>query len=108
EFLSDVQGELLDALDIRRARRSMTGKDTAIPTTYLLDRAGVVRWVYRAERWRGRPHPQEALDAIRALSVPAPAEAAQMNRSYFYCVRDRILLSRRGGQEGTRTNFSIA
>ena len=81
EILSDVQGELLDALDIRQARRSMTGKDTAIPTTYLLDRAGVVRWVYRAESWRVRPHPQEALDAIRALSVPAPAEAAQMNLS---------------------------
>jgi peroxiredoxin len=73
EFLSDVEGGLLDALGIRQARRSMTGKDTAIPTQYLLDREGVVRWVYRAGTWRVRPHPREALDAIRGLRDPAPA-----------------------------------
>ena len=73
EFLSDEKGELLDALDIRQPRRSMTGGDTAIPTQYLLDREGVVRWVYRAESWRIRPHPREALDAIRELPDPAPA-----------------------------------
>lgn len=67
EFLSDERGELLDALNIRQAHRSVTGKDTAIPTQYLLDREGVVRWVYRAENWRIRPHPQEALRAIREV-----------------------------------------
>jgi peroxiredoxin len=56
EFLSDVRGELLDALDIRQAHRSPTGKDTAI-----------VRWVYRAETWRIRPHPRLALEAIREM-----------------------------------------
>ena len=67
EFLSDERGELLDALNIRQAHRSVTGKDTAIPTQYLLDREGVVRWVYRAENWRIRPHPREALRAIREV-----------------------------------------
>jgi peroxiredoxin len=67
EFLSDEQGELLDALDIRQAHRSVTGKDTAIPTQYLLDRDGIVRWLYRTETWRVRPHPREALEAIREL-----------------------------------------
>ena len=76
EFLSDERGELLNALDIREAHRSMTGKDTAIPTQYLLDREGVVRWVYRAESWRVRPHPREALDAIRKLPNPTPPTAA--------------------------------
>ena len=75
EFLSDERGELLDALDIRQAHRSMTWKDTAIPTQYLLDRDGVVRWVYRAETWRIRPHPREALKAIREMHGTAPAAA---------------------------------
>jgi len=77
EFLSDEKGELLDALDIRQPRRSMTGGDTAIPTQYLLDRQGVVRWVHRAETWRVRPHPREALDAIRALPGPGAAANAE-------------------------------
>lgn len=66
ELLSDERGELLDALEIRQAHRSPTGQDTAIPSQYLLDREGIVRWVYRTENWRIRPHPQEALRAIHA------------------------------------------
>jgi peroxiredoxin len=73
EFLSDEKGELLDALDIRQPHRSMTGGDTAIPTQYLLDQEGVVRWVHRAETWRVRPHPREALEAIRALRYAGSA-----------------------------------
>jgi peroxiredoxin len=75
EFLSDERGELLDTLDIRQAHRSVTGKDTAIPTQYLVDRDGIVRWVYRAETWRVRPHPREALQAIRELHRTAAAAA---------------------------------
>jgi peroxiredoxin len=77
ELLSDERGELLDALDILQAHRSVTGKDSAIPTQYLLDREGVVRWVYRAESWRVRPHPREALEAIRGLRHRASAAAGQ-------------------------------
>ena len=63
EFLSDANGELLDALDIRQSYRSPSGQDTAIPTQYLLDAAGLVRWLYRAETWRIRPDPREVLQA---------------------------------------------
>lgn len=70
EFLSDAKGELLDALDIRQANRSATGQDVAIPTQYLLDQEGIVRWYYRAATWRVRPHPQEALRAIQSLAPP--------------------------------------
>ena len=75
EILSDERGELLDALDIRHARRSATGKDVAIPTQYLVHRDGVVRWFYRDESIRLRPHPREALAAIRE-SVSIPREVA--------------------------------
>ena len=71
EFLSDERGDLLDALDIRHAHRSATGKDVAIPTQYLVGRDGVVRWVYRDESIRLRPHPRAALAAIReSVRVP--------------------------------------
>ncbi len=71
EILSDQRGELLDALDIRHARRSATGQDVAIPTQYLVHRDGVVRWFYRDESIRLRPHPREALAAIReSVSTP--------------------------------------
>lgn len=67
EFLSDARAELLDALDIRQPHRSPTGQDNAIPTQYLLDREGTVRWFHRAETWRIRPHPREALQAAELL-----------------------------------------
>ena len=71
EILSDERGELLVALNIRHASRSATGKDVAIPTQYLVDRDGVARWVYRDESIRLRPHPREALSAIReSVGVP--------------------------------------
>lgn len=70
EFLSDAKAELLEALDIRQAYRSPTGQDNPIPTQYLLDREGIVRWFYRAETWRIRPHPREALEAIQLLMSP--------------------------------------
>ena len=71
EFLSDERAEMLDALDIRHAHRSATGKDVAIPTQYLVHRDGVVRWVYRGDSIRLRPHPREALAAIReSVSMP--------------------------------------
>ena len=70
EFLCDAKGELLDALDMRHARRSPTGQDNAIPTQYLLDREGIVRWGHRAETWRIRPHPREALQGSQRIILP--------------------------------------
>jgi peroxiredoxin len=71
EFLSDERGELLDALDIRHARRSATGKDVAIPTQYLVRRDGVVGWFHRDDSIRSRPHPREALAAIQESGAGA-------------------------------------
>ena len=74
EFLSDTKGTLLDALDIRQSHASLTGDDVAIPTQYLIDREGIIRWVYRASTWRLRPHPREALAAISTF-LPAESHA---------------------------------
>ena len=83
EFLSDERGTLLDALDIRQVHRSATGKDTAIPTQYLLDRQGVVRWLYRADNWRIRPHPREALRAIQGLESET---ARDLTKAQIDCI----------------------
>ena len=77
EILSDHKGKLLDALQIRQPHASMTFEDVAIPTQYLLDQGGVVRWFHRADTWRIRPHPKEALQAIARL---LPQQAPQMQR----------------------------
>ncbi len=69
EFLSDAKADLLEALDIRQMHRSATGEANAIPTQYLLDREGIVRWFHRGESWRVRPHPREALQAIGLLTA---------------------------------------
>src|SRR5262249_38264240 len=75
----DERGQLLDALDIRQAHRSVTGKDTAIPTQYLLDREGVVRWFYRSETWRGRPAPRGGVEGA-AAGTPVVKEGVSVRR----------------------------
>jgi peroxiredoxin len=71
EFLSDPDSHLLDALAIHQMHRSPNGED-AIPTQYLLDHEGIVRWFHRSETWRVRPHPREALQAIALLAPATP------------------------------------
>lgn len=73
EFLSDANGGLLDALGIHH--RHWPAMDSVIPTQYLLDRAGKICWLYRADTWRIRPHPGEALQAIAGLKRRVPSEA---------------------------------
>jgi peroxiredoxin len=66
EFLSDPDCVLLDALGIRH--RQWPGVTSAVPTQYLVDETGIVRWFHRTETWRVRPHPSEALRAIEAFA----------------------------------------
>jgi peroxiredoxin len=75
EFLSDPKGVLLDALDIRQSHASMTGDDVAIPTQYLVDRDGVVRWLHRDTTWRVRPQPQAVLQESVRNGVRPPGNS---------------------------------
>lgn len=74
EFLSDSNGRLLDALDIRH--RSWPGIESAVPTQYLVDANGIVLWYHREETWRVRPHPREALRAI-SRTIDARSRATE-------------------------------
>jgi peroxiredoxin len=75
-FLSDEQGSLMDLLHIRDRDALpptfVTGfrrenHDIFLPTTFLLDEQGIVRWVYRPESYRVRAPASEVLRQIDAL-----------------------------------------
>jgi peroxiredoxin len=65
-FLSDSEGNLLDALGIRH-RDGVPGRDLAFPTAVLVDSEGVVRWTFESETYRQRAHPEEIFRAIEQL-----------------------------------------
>lgn len=65
-FLSDPEGELLDALGIRHRAGSERG-DIAFPTAILVDEKGVVRWTFQSDTYRERAHPDEIFRAIDGL-----------------------------------------
>ena len=76
-FLSDERGVLMDALHIRHGnampprfisgRPSDGNRDLFLSTTFLLDEAGVIRWIYRPDTYRVRAPAREVLRAIDAL-----------------------------------------
>jgi peroxiredoxin len=72
-FLADERGTLMDALHVRdrnaappafMAGRPLASRDVFLPTTFLVDRDGVIRWIYRPDTYRVRA-PAEAL--LRAV-----------------------------------------
>ena len=77
-FLSDCEGMLMDTLGIRH-RNAMPpaflsgeagkrSRDLHLPTSYLLDEEGVIRWIYRPDTYRVRAPVGEVLDAIDATA----------------------------------------
>jgi peroxiredoxin len=75
-FLSDASGSLMDVLHIRdrdalpppmMAGFTRESRDIFLPTTFLLDERGIVRWVYRPETYRVRAPASEVLRQIDAL-----------------------------------------
>jgi peroxiredoxin len=73
-FLSDPDGELLDALGIRHRREAPADEpemtDIAFPTAILVDAKGLVRWTYQSDTYRQRARPAEIFAAIEAMRTP--------------------------------------
>ena len=53
-FLSDPGLTLIDRLGIRYKRRHSSEGSLAVPSQFLVDREGVIRWVTIATTWRKR------------------------------------------------------
>jgi peroxiredoxin len=63
-ILSDADKSLANAAELIAPQHSPTGGETATPTTVLVDRGGVVRWVSRKANYLERPTPDELLAAL--------------------------------------------
>ena len=71
EFLSDPDCRLIDQLDIRQPRKQFGKRDLAIPSQFLVDGQGVIRWVYLPDTWRNRVPPRQVLLTItNRLNLP--------------------------------------
>src|SRR5947209_3677454 len=62
--LADSDHRLAQAAGVIHAHSKPGGDDTSAPTTILIDRRGVVRWIYRPERNLARLRVDDLLAAI--------------------------------------------
>jgi peroxiredoxin len=63
-ILSDADHHLSNAAQVLGPQKSPDGKTVDSPTTVLIDRTGLVRWVYRSDNYITRLSPDELLAAI--------------------------------------------
>ena len=66
-FLSDPDGSVLDQLNIGHRTPNPTGMDIPIPTQILVDREGIVRWIYQPSNYRIRAKPEAVLAVLKDL-----------------------------------------
>jgi peroxiredoxin len=69
-FLTDRDLALTRRYGLVHARGGPDGGDVPIPTTIVIDRAGIVRWLSIADNYQVRPDPAEVARAVRALRSP--------------------------------------
>jgi peroxiredoxin len=66
-FVADPDLAVTRRYGLVHARGGQRGEDVPIPTTVVLDRDGVVRWVWISDNFQVRPDPDDVLRAVRAL-----------------------------------------
>jgi len=66
-FVADPDLAVTRRYGLVHARGGQHGEDVPIPTTVVLDRDGVVRWLWISNNFQVRPDPDEVLRAVRAL-----------------------------------------
>ena len=66
-FVADPDLAVTRRYGLVHARAGRHGEDVPIPTTVVLDRAGVVRWLWISNNLQARPDPDDVLRAVRDL-----------------------------------------
>jgi peroxiredoxin len=66
-FVADPDLAVTRRYGLVHARGGQQGEDVPIPTTVVLDRDGVVRWLWISNNFQVRPDPNEVRRALRAL-----------------------------------------
>lgn len=72
-FLSDLKAEVIRRYDLLHPE-GRGAEDIARPAEFLVDSAGVVRWVNLTENYRVRPKGEEVLKVLDDLGVRATAK----------------------------------
>jgi peroxiredoxin len=62
--VSDAEQNVAKAMQVLDPGKGPHGSDTNAPTTFFVDGAGTVRWVFRPERFISRLTPDELLTAM--------------------------------------------
>ena len=60
-ILSDADNKLADAAQVLGTQHGPDGKITNSPTTFFIDKQGVVRWIFRPDRFLTRLSAEEVL-----------------------------------------------
>ena len=63
--VADGEHHLIDAAGVLHPHANPEGGDAAAPTTILIDRDGIVRWLFRPSRYLTRLSPDELLEAVQ-------------------------------------------
>jgi len=63
-IVSDAQQQIAKTMQVLDSGKGPHGSDTNAPTTFFVDGAGTVRWVFRPERFITRLSPDELLTAM--------------------------------------------
>jgi len=66
-FLTDGDLALTRRYGLVHARGGPNGEDVPIPTTVVIDRHGIVRYLKLADNYQVRPDPADVARAVRAL-----------------------------------------
>jgi peroxiredoxin len=66
-FVADSDLAVTRRYGLVHARGGEHGEDVPTPTTVVLDRDGVVRWLWVSDNFQVRPDPDDVLRAVRAL-----------------------------------------
>ena len=66
-FVADRDLAVTRGYGLIHTRGGKDGEDVPRPTTVVLDRDGVVRWLWESNNFQVRPDPAEVLRAVRAL-----------------------------------------
>ena len=86
-FCSDAQGTLMDVLNVRHRDglppAVITGmkQPASRDPSYLVDGAGVIRWIYRPDTYRVRAPAREVLQAIDTLEEEQSHATSHLERS---------------------------
>jgi alkyl hydroperoxide reductase subunit AhpC len=62
--LSDQARSLSNAVDLIHPHAAPDGGDADVPTTFLVDQSGIVRWLYRSPVVVARLSPDDVLQAV--------------------------------------------